>query len=402
MEGFAPGFGFDGLIAALLANGSPLGTIAHRRCSSVRCATGSLLLEVDTAGLPRDHHGHSGPDDPQRFGRCPACGAVAAAPPGSGDGNSRAALFGVTRCWWRRCAPRRPILLVSLGGAFTTKAGIFNIGLEGQMLIGAFFAVHRLHLRPIRPSSACSVASRRRIDLRADLRRAGGHLSGQRGGGRPRPEHPCGWHDHLADEGDLRHPGLDPRARHRGSAPPACIPGFRGVCSVPRRSARVWLSRRWSMWPSWPCRPSRCSSRGLASGSTSGSAGEKPEAAEALGIPVARMRFIASLLCGLFWPGSRAPTCLSATSPCSPRTCPPGRGFMAVAILIFSAGDPFKVLGRLPCCSASPTHVSLRLQTFGFPSYLVLALPYAVALARAVHAVLPGASAPGARDARRA
>ena len=34
-----------------------------------------------------------------------------------------------------------PILLVALGGTFTTKAGIFNIGLEGQMLLGAFFAV---------------------------------------------------------------------------------------------------------------------------------------------------------------------------------------------------------------------------------------------------------------------
>ena len=34
-----------------------------------------------------------------------------------------------------------PILLVALGGTFTTKAGIFNIGLEGQMLVGAFFGV---------------------------------------------------------------------------------------------------------------------------------------------------------------------------------------------------------------------------------------------------------------------
>ena len=34
-----------------------------------------------------------------------------------------------------------PILLVALGGSFTTRAGIFNIGLEGQMLLGAFFAV---------------------------------------------------------------------------------------------------------------------------------------------------------------------------------------------------------------------------------------------------------------------
>ena len=34
-----------------------------------------------------------------------------------------------------------PILLVGLGGAFTTKSGIFNVSLEGQMLMGAFFAV---------------------------------------------------------------------------------------------------------------------------------------------------------------------------------------------------------------------------------------------------------------------
>ena len=34
-----------------------------------------------------------------------------------------------------------PILLVALGGSFTTKARIFNIGLEGQMLVGAFVAV---------------------------------------------------------------------------------------------------------------------------------------------------------------------------------------------------------------------------------------------------------------------
>src|ERR687887_230250 len=30
---------------------------------------------------------------------------------------------------------------VALIGSFTTRAGIFNIGLEGQMLVGAFFAV---------------------------------------------------------------------------------------------------------------------------------------------------------------------------------------------------------------------------------------------------------------------
>jgi ABC-type uncharacterized transport system permease subunit len=48
MEGFAPGFGFDGLIAALLANGSPIVTIATALFFGA-LRSGSLLLETDTA-----------------------------------------------------------------------------------------------------------------------------------------------------------------------------------------------------------------------------------------------------------------------------------------------------------------------------------------------------------------
>jgi simple sugar transport system permease protein len=48
MEGFAPGFGFDGLIAALLANGSPIGTIVTALFFGA-LRSGSLLLETDTA-----------------------------------------------------------------------------------------------------------------------------------------------------------------------------------------------------------------------------------------------------------------------------------------------------------------------------------------------------------------
>ena len=47
MEGFAPGFGFDGVIAALLANGSPFGTIFTALFFGA-LRNGSLLLEVDT------------------------------------------------------------------------------------------------------------------------------------------------------------------------------------------------------------------------------------------------------------------------------------------------------------------------------------------------------------------
>jgi simple sugar transport system permease protein len=47
MEGFAPGFGFDGVIAALLANGHPIGTIGTALFFGA-LRNGSLLLEVDT------------------------------------------------------------------------------------------------------------------------------------------------------------------------------------------------------------------------------------------------------------------------------------------------------------------------------------------------------------------
>jgi general nucleoside transport system permease protein len=47
MEGFAPGFGFDGVIAALLANGSPIGVIFTALFFGALRA-GSLLMEVET------------------------------------------------------------------------------------------------------------------------------------------------------------------------------------------------------------------------------------------------------------------------------------------------------------------------------------------------------------------
>lgn len=48
MEGFAPGFGFDGVIAALLANGSPIGVIGTALFFGA-LRSGSLLMEVETS-----------------------------------------------------------------------------------------------------------------------------------------------------------------------------------------------------------------------------------------------------------------------------------------------------------------------------------------------------------------
>ena len=71
MEGFAPGFGFDGVIAALLANGSPLGTIVTALFFGA-LRSGSLLLEVETTASREIITVDPGADHPQRVGagRC--------------------------------------------------------------------------------------------------------------------------------------------------------------------------------------------------------------------------------------------------------------------------------------------------------------------------------------------
>ena len=71
--------------------------------------------------------------------------------------------------------------------------------------------------------------------------------------------------------------------------------------------------------------------------------GEKPEAAEAQGLSITRIRYIASLLCGVLAGLAGAHLSLGYITMFT-ENMSSGRGFMAVAILIFSNGDPLKVL----------------------------------------------------------
>ena len=139
MEGFAPGFGFDGVIAALLANGSPLGTIVTALFFGA-LRNGSLLLEVDTTASREIITvvqaliilAVSAQITIRRSARRQHCRGAPV--------EVLERLFNVSLIV-ATLRTTTPILLVALGGSFTTKAGIFNIGLEGQMLVGAFFAV---------------------------------------------------------------------------------------------------------------------------------------------------------------------------------------------------------------------------------------------------------------------
>jgi general nucleoside transport system permease protein len=267
-----------------------------------------------------------------------------------------------------------PILLVALGGSFTTKAGIFNIGLEGQMLVGAFFAV----IATISSGSPwigvlCGVAAALVlalvfallvvtykanevvVGLALNILAGGMTISltkaifGNRGSifghglvGLPAIKlpfaHELGWFGQMIS-------GYTPLVYVAFILVPVLVLFY--------RRTRLGLYIR--------------------------VVGEKPEAAEALGISISRIRYVSSLLCGLLAGLAGAHLSLGYTTMFT-ENMSSGRGFMAVAILIFSNGDPRSILLGCLLFGFSDA-LSLRLQTLGISSYLVLAVPYLVALA---------------------
>jgi simple sugar transport system permease protein len=269
-----------------------------------------------------------------------------------------------------------PILLVALGGSFTTKAGIFNIGLEGQMLIASFFAV----IGSIWTGSsvggvaigvaaalvfalafAVLVVSFRAnevvVGLALNILAGGMTISlmkaifGTRGSvvghgivGLPKVRIP-GANDVLG----IMH------AQLISGYTPLVYVAFIAVPLI----ALIYSRTRLGLYIRV--------------------AGERPDAAEALGISIPRVRYAASLLCGLFAGLAGAHMSLGYITMFT-ENMSSGRGFMAVAILIFSVGDPWKVLAGCLLFGFADA-LSLRLQIFGFPSYLILAVPYTVALA---------------------
>jgi len=266
-----------------------------------------------------------------------------------------------------------PILLVALGGTFTTKAGIFNISLEGQMLVGAFFGV----LGSIWTGSAlgglvtgvtaamvlAAIFSFLVVTLRANevvvglaLNLLAGGLTisltkaifGTRGSivsgdiiGLPPLDLPI-----IEDLGGL--------GRTLSGFTPLVYLAFVlvGVVWVILYRTRLGLHIRVT--------------------------GEQPDAAESLGIPTARMQHIASLLCGLLAGLAGVHLSLGYITMFA-ENMSAGRGFMAVAVLIFSNGDPVKVLFGCLLFGFSDS-LALRLQPLGVSSYLVLTIPYLVTL----------------------
>lgn len=268
-----------------------------------------------------------------------------------------------------------PILLVALGGTFTTKAGIFNIGLEGQMLAGAFFAV----LGSIWTGSAwggvlCGVAAALVfayvfallvVSFRANEVVVGLALNILAGGMTiSLMKAIFGTRGSIVGQGIVGLPKIQiPYARDVLGSWAPLVSGYTPLVYIAFVAVPLFVLfyRRTRL------------------GLYIRVVGEKPEAAEALGISITRIRYAASLMCGVFAGLAGAHLSLGYITMFT-ENMSSGRGFMAVAILIFSNGDPLRVLAGCLLFGFADAF-SLRLQTFGYPSYLILAVPYLVALA---------------------
>ena len=266
-----------------------------------------------------------------------------------------------------------PILLVALGGSFTTKAGIFNIGLEGQMLIAAFFAV----LGSLWTGSAwlgvlCGIAaavtmamifSLLVVTLRANEVVVGLALNILAGGLTiSLTKAIFGVRGSIVNPGIVGLPRIELPFIHDMRPLGQMLSGYTPLIYASIiLVVVVWVIQYRTRL-------------GLYIRVT----GEAPEAAESLAIRTRRMQHIASALCGLFAGLAGSHLSLGYITMFA-ENMSAGRGFMAVAVLIFSNGDPFKVLAGCLIFGFADA-VALRLQTIGVSSYLVLMVPYLVSL----------------------
>ncbi|MBR3786115.1 MAG: ABC transporter permease [Firmicutes bacterium] len=103
-------------------------------------------------------------------------------------------------------------------------------------------------------------------------------------------------------------------------------------------------------------------------------AGEHPSALETAGIDPVRMKFLASVLCGIFCGLAGAHLSLGYLN-CFTEGMSASRGFIAFACVVFGMANPPKVFGAALLFGFLQA-LGLRLQSVGVPSDLTAAVPY--------------------------
>jgi general nucleoside transport system permease protein len=266
-----------------------------------------------------------------------------------------------------------PVLLASLGGIFSTQTGIFHVGLEGLLNIGAFFAV----VGSVATGSpwggllyaiiACLIASLAFAFVHLNLK-----------------AHPIivGLALNIFAIGITNYLLVSMLGATGYYQDPSII-GF-SIVQIPVLSQIPILNELISghfplvyiafilvavVYIVLYRTPFGFHTRAV---------GEKIEAAEAIGINPVRIKYAGLLIAGLFCAMGGTFLSLSYLNMFS-EGITAGRGWLALAAINFGQGRPVPALVACLIFGFADA-LALRLQQFGLPSQIVLMLPYAVTL----------------------
>jgi len=258
---------------------------------------------------------------------------------------------------WSMVRLSTPLVLAALGGMFSERSGVINIALEGMMLAGAFTA------------AAITYASGSPYV---------GLLAGMMAGMLIAAIHALACIRYQADQvvtGTainilmLGMPAFLSGAFFLSSGSTPQIPKEHLVPWLPIIIAIVMVPLSWYVLYKTPF------------GLRLRSVGENPEAADAAGVPVARMRYAGVLLSGILAGLGGAYLSIGQSSLFT-RNMTSGRGFIALAALIFGKWRPFQTL--LACLLFGFTEaVSIQVQGVvklpsgnDIPVQFILMVPY--------------------------
>jgi general nucleoside transport system permease protein len=266
-----------------------------------------------------------------------------------------------------------PLILAAIGGLFSYRAGIFNIALEGFMLVGAYFAVKGTAVfgsvwagLALGVASAVVMAGAMGVFvlfMKADEVIVGIALNLLA----------FGLTTYLLNSGASAGAGfLDLNS----GLPSFSVPGLSHVPVI----KEIFDNRDPLVWVSWISVPlAAFVLRRTLFGLRLRAAGESPLSARAAGVPVTAMKFWSFLISGLFCGLAGAQLSLGSVHLFS-ENMTAGRGIISFAAVIFGAGAPLVVgLAGLMFGLAQALAGVLQINTT-FPPQFVLMTPYVFAI----------------------
>ncbi len=268
-----------------------------------------------------------------------------------------------------------PLVLTGVGGVFNERSGVFNIGLEGMMLVGCFTAVAGSYFLGgvIVPTLLAMLAGGLLALIHAYLtvsRRTNQIVSGAA--------------INLLALGltNLLMRRFFMAERVRAALYPVLLP--ESWAKIPILGP-ILLGQPWIIWLAFILPP-------LAAwflyrttwGLSIRACGEHPEACETAGVSVIRLRYLCVIFSGLM-AGLGGASLTLAELGYFTQNMTAGRGFVVLAALVFGKWNP--ILVSIACLMfGAADALQLRVQTFGWnvPYQALLVLPYVLTIAALV------------------